>query len=230
MVKEIAIYLEGGGDKPETLTPFRRGMNAFLRPLVDAARKKRIRWRIIPCGGRSQTYDAFKNALKTEPDVFNVLLVDAEESVKDRNKPWAHLKQRKGGEWSKPAKATDEQCQLMVVTMETWFLADAEALTNLFRETRGFDASAFPAMPVEPSPPKPGEAPIPPKPATFLESKNKSAVNAIFKKAFKGTQAREYRKIVDGARMLEVVDPAKVRKQCPSCERLFLTLEKQLGF
>ena len=230
MVKEIAIYLEGGGDKPETLTPFRQGMSVFLKPLADAAGEKRIRWKIIPCGGRSQTYDAFKNALKTEPDVFNVLLVDAEESVKDRNKPWAHLKQRRGDEWSKPAKATDEQCHLMVVTMETWFLADAEGLAKLFRKTKGFDASAFPAMPVEPSPPKPGESPRPPKPAAFLESKSKSAVNAILKKAFKGTQAGEYRKIDDGARMLKAVDPAKVRKQCPSCERLFLTLEKQLGF
>tara|TARA_R110002049_G_scaffold66203_2_gene173056 strand:+ start:478 stop:1179 length:702 start_codon:yes stop_codon:yes gene_type:complete len=229
MVKEIAIYLEGGGPNAETLTPFRQGMSTFLKPLVDAAREKRVRWKVIPCGGRAEALKAFKSALKTDPEVFNVLLVDAEEPVSDLTKPWDHLKARKGDEWVKPVKATNNHCHMMIVTMETWFLADAEALKNLFKNTNGFDASAFPKMPADPAPPKEGQQAPPPKASTFLESKSKTAVNAILKKAFKGTAAKEYRKIDDGTRMLAVIDPEKVRKYCPSANRLFKTLGKMLG-
>jgi len=229
MVKEIAIYLEGGGDKPETLAPFRQGMSTFLNPLVEEARKHRIRWSVIPCGGRSQAYEAFKSALKTDPDTYNVLLVDAEEAVSDREKPWEHLKTRPGDEWTKPAKAKDEHCHLMIVTMETWFLADVPSLTELLKKTKGFDPSVFPAMPPAPRPPRAGDKSAPHKPITFLESKSKSAVNAILRKAFRQTDAGEYRKIDHGAKMLAAIDPDKVRQQCPSCERLFKALGTVLG-
>lgn len=229
MVKEITIYLEGGGNNAETLAPFRQGMSKFLGPLVEEARQRRVRWTIVPCGGRSQAYKAFKAGLKTEPDVHHVLLVDAEETVSDLNNPWEHLKSRIGDEWTKPSKSSNDQCHLMIVTMETWFLADAEAITELFRRTKGFDASVFPAMPAEPPPPREGGNAPPRKPSTFLESKTKAAVNTILKKAFKNTNAGEYRKIDDGARMLGVIDSSKVRKQCPSCERLFKSLGKELG-
>jgi Domain of unknown function (DUF4276) len=228
MVKEITLYLEGGGTNAETLAPFRQGMSEFLAPLVYKARQQRVRWTIVPCGGRSQAYKAFKAGLKTEPSVHHVLLIDAEETVADRDDPWEHLKSRIGDEWTKPAKSSNDQCHLMIVTMETWFLADAEAITELFRKTKGFDATAFPAMPADPAPPKDGQAGPPKKPSNFLESKTKAAVNAILKKAFKDTVVGEYRKIDDGARMLAVIDPAKVRKQCPSCDRLFETLGKLL--
>jgi hypothetical protein len=229
MVKAIAIYLEGGGHTAETLAPFRQSMSAFLKPLVDVARENRVRWSIIPCGGRSQTFEAFKNGLKMDPNVFNVLLVDAEELVEDAAKPWDHLKQRKGDGWVKPAKAANEHCHMMIVTMETWFLADAEALVKLFKTVKGFDPSAFPKMPADPAPPKHGQKAIAPKPSTFLESKTKAAVNAIFRKAFKGTAAKEYRKIEHGAGILATIDPAKVRKYCPSSDRLFKTLGEKLG-
>ena len=45
MVKDIAIYIEGGGDTAETIDPFRRGMSAFLQSVVKLVRDRRIRWR-----------------------------------------------------------------------------------------------------------------------------------------------------------------------------------------
>ena len=96
MVKDIAIYIEGGGDTAQTLDPFRRGMSAFLKAVVDAVRKRRIRWRVIPCGGRQQAYDAFVDALANEAEVFNVLLVDSEDPVAIAVSPWEHLKNRAG--------------------------------------------------------------------------------------------------------------------------------------
>jgi len=38
VVREIAIYLEGGGDTAETIDPFRRGMSASLKSVVKLVR------------------------------------------------------------------------------------------------------------------------------------------------------------------------------------------------
>jgi len=92
VTRNIAIYVEGGGDTAQTSTPFRTGMSAFLKPVLDEVRKKRLLWRVIPCGGRRQTYDAFVDALENEPEALNVLLVDSEEPVAITVPPWDHTK------------------------------------------------------------------------------------------------------------------------------------------
>jgi hypothetical protein len=218
MVTEIAIHLEGGGHTSETLAPFRQGMSAFLKPAVEEARKRKIRWRIIPCGGRKEAFDSFCDALKNEPNAFHILLVDAEETV--TKKGWEHLQARKGDQWYKPAKATEEQCHLMIVTMETWFLADPDAVKEFFKLKKGFDANALPAIP---PPPKP------PKLAAVLEAMSKNSVNAVLKKATKDTADAQYEKIKHGAKLLAKIDPQKVRQQCPACDRLFKELGTAMG-
>jgi hypothetical protein len=218
MVKSIAIHLEGGGNSEATISPFRQGMSAFLQPLVTAARRQGIRWRIIPYGGRSQTFKYFCNALITEPDVFHILLVDAEEAV--TKKEWEHLKTRVGDQWDKPAKATDEQCHLMIVTMETWFLADPNGVKEFFKLKKGFDASALPDEP---------PLPTPPKVATVMQAMSKQKVNAIFAKATRDTKGEQYEKIKHGAKLLEKINSVKVRQQCPSCDRLFRIVAKAMG-
>lgn len=174
---------------------------------------RRIRWRIIPCGGRKEAYESFCDALKNEPDVFHVLLVDAEELVVKT--PWKHLKARQGDQWDQPAKTTDDHCHLMVVTMETWFLADPDAVKEFFKHTKGFDKDVLP----EPPP-----LPTPPKLATVLEAMSKAKVNEILAKATRHTKDEQYEKIKHAAKLLAKIDSAKVRKQCPSCERLFRTV------
>ncbi|NES00255.1 MAG: hypothetical protein F6J86_41765 [Symploca sp. SIO1B1] len=52
MVKEIRIYIEGGGDDRDTKRKIRQGFNGFLKNLVYIARNKRIKWDIIVCGFR----------------------------------------------------------------------------------------------------------------------------------------------------------------------------------
>jgi hypothetical protein len=51
-VKEIRIYLEGGGGA-QTKARLRIAFGQFLEPLQIVAREKRIRWQIIACGSRS---------------------------------------------------------------------------------------------------------------------------------------------------------------------------------
>jgi hypothetical protein len=208
VVTDIAIYVEGGGDTAETLNPFRRGMSAFLKPVVDAVRERGIRWRLIPCGGRSLAYDAFVDALANEPDVFNILLVDAEEPVTIAVAPWDHLKNRKGDKWDTPAGADDKQCQMMVACMEAWFLADPAALKKHFGGN--FDSGKLP-------------------PANQAETRTKSNINDALAKATTPTPAKQYRKFRDGAKLLEKLDPAVVRKHCKWCERLFQTLAEAIG-
>src|SRR4029078_3658870 len=130
MTKSIAIYIEGGGDTAQTLIPFRTGMSAFLMAVVDEVRKKRIKWRVIPCGSRKAAYDAFTAALINEPEVHNVLLVDSEDPVAINGQPWTHLKNRIGDGWAKPQAATDSHCHMMVACMEAWFLADPANLKS----------------------------------------------------------------------------------------------------
>jgi len=208
VTKSIAIYIEGGGDTAQTLTPFRRGMSAFLKPVVDVVRQKRIQWRVIPCGGRKQAYDAFVDALGKEPEVFNILLVDSEVPVEITVPPWDHLKQREGDRWDKPAGADDARCQMMVACMEAWFLADPAGLKKHYGGN--FNERALP-------------------PANQAETRTKSDISDVLKKATSPTPAREYQKIRDGAKLLEKVNPAEVRKHCKWCERLFQTLDAAIG-
>ena len=208
MTKSIAIYIEGGGDTTQTLTPFRTGMSEFLKPVVDEVRKKRILWSVIPCGGRKQAYDAFVDALKNEPETFNVLLVDSEDAVAITVSPWDHLKNRQGDGWEKPAGTDDARCQMMVVCMEAWFLADPAALKEYFGGN--FDSKKLP-------------------PANQAETRTKTVISDALKQATKPTKAEEYKKIRDGAKLLGKVDSAEVRKHCKWCDRLFKMLAAEIG-
>ncbi len=208
MVKDIAIYVEGGGDTAQTLAPFGRGMSAFLKPVVDQVRARHIRWRVIPCGGRQAAYEAFVDALEKESQVFNVLLVDSEDPISIAVAPWTHLRHRVGDGWAQPAGADESSCQVMVACMEAWFLADPAGLRRHFGGN--FNVAALP-------------------PAAQAETRSKSDIEQALRQATKNTKAKEYRKIRDGAKLLEKVDPAEVRKNCKWCERLFQALGSAIG-
>ena len=120
----IRLYVEGGGDSKKLKIACRKGFSQFLEKAGLAGRMPRI----VACGGRENAYESFKTAQGTG-DGQPMLLVDAEGPVLAAG-PWQHLGARDG--WNCPGGSTDHQCHLMVQVMESWFLADRNALTSFY--------------------------------------------------------------------------------------------------
>ncbi len=205
MIKGIRIYVEGGGDRRSGKHNLRLGLSEFLKDVTRKARDKNLFWNIIACGSRQKTYKSFCDALRDHPDSFNILLVDSEASV--NGQPWEHLKQRKGDGWENPG-VSDDHCHLMVQFMESWFLADVEALKTFYGNN--FQDSALPNN-------------------KNVEGISKKDVLSALEKATTRTQRGKYHKGRHTHKLLAVIDPDKVRKRALHCERLFTTLAATIG-
>ena len=194
----VAIYMEGGGNGKGSKAALRRGMDSFLGALKDAAREKRWQWRLVCCGGRDEAFRAFGNARSNGGDGLTLLLVDSEGPVNAR--PCAHLAAQDG--WDM-CGVSDDDVHLMAQVMETWLVADRDALAAYYGQD--FHAKALPAR-------------------KNLEEEGKTAVADALERATRHTQKGGYRKIQHAADLLARIDPAKARARCRHCARLFDTL------
>lgn len=188
MVRERWLFVEGGGDRnPHLAGACRRAFSElFIR--AGIARKPRV----IVCGGRQSAFKQFCQALQDDTaDVW--LLVDAEEVVQPGPPfaPWAHVLERKGDAWVKPAGARDEQLHLMAVCTETWLLADRDALRRVFG-------------------PKLDEGRLPPV-GVRLELQPKAQVYRALEEASRHTTAGEYGKGAHCFDVLARVAPERLR-------------------
>ena len=199
MVKEIRIYIEGGGDGKDTKAPIRRGFNNFFKELVQVARSKQIKWNITVCGSRNNAFRDFKNALADRPNAFVILLVDSEAPVKQP--PWEHLKSRDN--WDSPG-VDDTHCYLMVQAMEAWLMADIDTLKRFYGQ--GFKENAIPKK-------------------SNVETIEKDLLEPSLKAASRDTKSKgEYQKIQHASKLLEMLDIDKVSKASSECDRIFTTL------
>ena len=136
---KVKLYVEGGGDGNPLKRKCREGFRGFL---LKTSLKRRMP-KIIACGDRRQAYDKFCAALASAGEgEFIALLVDSETPV--TKKPWLHLHHRKGDQWKRPRGASDRNVHLMVQVMESWFLADRDALSEYFGQH--FRESALPGQ------------------------------------------------------------------------------------
>jgi hypothetical protein len=155
------------------------------------------------CGQRRAAFEHFEQAPQHYPSATAFLLVDSETAV--RGQPLAHLQQCDG--WN-PTDVDEVRCHLMVQVMESWFLADPDALPEYYG--KHFQSSALPAT-------------------QDLESVAKSQVYESLDRATRNTQKGAYQKIRHGAALLETIDSGKVRARAPHCDRFFKALEAALS-
>jgi hypothetical protein len=203
MPSDIRIYLEGGGTSLQK-SMLKRGFREFLRELDEMALDRNIVIRPIPCGDREKTFKNFRRALKSDPDAFNILLVDAEGPVKSSSCK-QHLRNRDG--WEMPG-INEDQCHLMVQMFEAWLIADPEALKSYYG--KGFNEKSILGNP-------------------NVEEIGKSEIEKCLKQATSKTKKGKYHKINHAAQLLGLLDPSKVRAAAPHCRRLFETLEDKVA-
>jgi hypothetical protein len=189
----VKIYVEGGGDQEDTITRCRQGFVAYCSKVAPEKRRPRI----IPCGGRGQTFDKFKTAVQSsKADDLCVLLVDSEGPV-GMKVPVDYLAAR--DKWIFPSLQS-HQVFLMVQAMEAWFLADREQLAAFY--DGGFLTGSLPGS------------------STNIEAVLKGDLEPKLKQASKPTKTKgEYHKINHGTVLLRLIDPVKVENASPHAKR-----------
>lgn len=193
----VTVYVEGAGRDAAQKTRMRK---AFQVMLERAGLEGRLP-ATVPSGPREKAFRDFQSALRNRIDGVQILLVDSEAPV---TKPvWDHLRDRDG--WTRPAGATDDQVHLMVQCMESWFLADPEALAAYYGA--GFAATRLP-----------GNANV--------EQIEKSQVESTLRSATRDTTKGPYHKTKHGFDLLGKLDPAKLEQVSEHAARFLDTLRR----
>lgn len=124
---KASIYVEGGGTSKHDQIRCRKGFRTLFEKAGFAGRMPAL----IACGPRDRAFKDFENALgQLGSGGFVAMLIDSEVPLADLEKPWRHLKTQ--DKWRQPAGARDEQVLFMTTCMETWIVADREALKKHF--------------------------------------------------------------------------------------------------
>ncbi len=190
---KVKLYVEGGGEGKELAGRFREGWHRFFEKAGLGGRMPGI----VRGGSREKTLDLFKNAASTpKPGEFPILLVDSEVAVPPDRAPWAQLRAADG--WEPPPGVGEDQAFLMVQVMETWLLADREALERFFGED--WQDAKLPKWPQLETVPK------------------KTILDALDHLSARGR--RRYSKGKVSFDLLGRIDPGKVEAKCPHAKAL----------
>lgn len=197
----VKLYVEGGGAAKDLKIACTRG----FRLLMERAGFKRCMPSIVACGGRGASFDRFKTALGGGDDKYPMLLVDSESAVS--KPPWEHLSGRDG--WSRPAGAADDQAQLMVQCMETWCVADRDALLDFFGQC--LRQNALPAL-------------------HGLEKRSKDDVQKMLSHATRDCgHGKNYQKGKRSFELLAKLNPEVLKERLPHFKRLCVCLSERLS-
>ena len=200
-MSSVAIYMEGGGSR-NTRAALRRGMDTLLGSLKKAATDKKMGWKLICCGARNDAFCRFRNAAGNGEATIVLLLVDAEGPV--AKGPCEHL--QADDNWDMTGVHA-ESVHLMTQTMETWIVADADALCHYYGQ--GFNARALPE-------------------AVNLESVAKQDIDSSLRRATERTGKGRYQKITHASVLLQRIDAEKIKARCHHCQRLFDELGRMI--
>lgn len=210
----VKVYVEGGGHQNSTLAQdVHKGFQSFF---TKAGFDKRPA--VVVCGSRQMAYNDYCIAIKAGKSAM--LLVDSESPVQEEFekgnihdwKPWEQIQSRKDQSGNKCDKweriGVDTDCHLMVQMMESWFLADVEALKKYFSE--GFKETKFP------------------KDDENIEKMSKKKIEDIFNSSTKDTKKEGYKKGRDSFIILSQIDPQKVRSRSKWAERFLCLLKERI--
>jgi hypothetical protein len=192
------VYVEGGGRQRKTLDDCRRGFGQLFEKFVLEGDRPKV----IACGERRSTFRDFQVGIKQGKGGFLVLLVDSEGPVGPSVTSWAYLNAT--DRWQRPAQARNDQAHLMVQCMESWFVADRQALADYYGQ--GFLINALPDY-------------------AKVEEIPKQDIQQRLKHATAPTQKGQYHKTRHGFELLAVIDPAKIRWASSHAQKLFEVLE-----
>ena len=193
MVSRVVIHFEGAKD-------LRAGFGALFGNHIERARRNRIRFDMIAGGSNPETVKYFLRSCRRNPSDLNVLLIDSESPAPSAAEAIRALRSR--SYWDASAAPDDGQLNFMVQAMEAWFIADPRALSRHFGN--GFAAGRLPN-------PQNAESASP----NGLTDSINQALRAIG-----GRRRKKYDKVRDGAKLLELIDEATVRQNCPAFGRL----------
>ena len=194
MVKEIRVYFEGD-------SALRKGFNNFLKSEIDLARQRGLGFNLIAGGSTAETIKDFMIAARTHKDAINIVLIDSDKP--DNGNLIADLKQRESWDTEAGAEIQDDQIHFMVQVMESWFLADRDALKKYYKQ--GFREKQLPGNP-------------------NVERISKSDVINGLVNATRNIRKKKYHKTRHAPDLLSNLDVAKICSNAPACNRLFRSL------
>ena len=214
-MSSIKIFVEGGGEtKASGRGELRIAFDTLIGPQKEAARKKRMKWDTVFCGGRDEAANEFAKAVKRKDADIIVLVVDAEDEVfsEEPSHPTptervAHLEERDG--WTQQlSQATPEHVHLMTRCMEAWIVADPDKVAEFYG--RDFKANALPTRAV-------------------LDEEPKPSLYAALEQATKDTKKGRYGKVKHAIALLKMLRPAKVAERCVSFRQFTQWLDAAIG-
>jgi hypothetical protein len=143
-----------------------------------------------------------------------ILLVDSEEEIRsyyqkgapDTWNPWGFLSKRKGDWWIKPSGALANDCHLMVQCMESWIIADANALAVFY--CNNFNVNGLPKN-------------------NHIELIDKLIVYKSLANATRGFLKGSYSKSEHSFELLALTDPFAVFSSSPWAKRFINELLKR---
>ena len=196
----VRIFIEGGGRGEVSDEIFKNSWRDFFASAGLAGKMPKV----VRGRSRTSTYRKFRNARPRANEIL-LLLVDSEGPVETGRSAWEHLRQRREDGWVRPNWADANSAYLMVQFMETWFLADPNALRRYFYRSSG-NMTHTPAQ----------EAMIIHNRKSGLESMDKATVMSRLDRL----TGNRYEKGKVSFKLLSEVDPNRVADACPHAKAL----------
>jgi len=198
----VRVFVEGGGDRRETLSRCREAFSRLFAKALGAGRRPAV----VACGSRNETFKRFCSHVALAEKVC-FLLVDAEGPLLAANESVRDLLFRRDG-WRQPPGVTDDQLHLMIECMEAWLLADREALVRFYNGDL-----VLGALPGNPR----------------VEQVPKDDILQGLENATHSSRKGMYHKGRHSFAILASVDAAVLEERAASAARLFVVLRNSLG-